>query len=44
MVACARIARNKGFLILFDNTKLRDRLKVTITETDPLNAEAKIAK
>ena len=36
------IARIKGFLILVDNTKLGDHIKVTITKTDPLNAEAEI--
>ena len=40
----AGIARIKGFLILVDNTKPGDHLKVTITKTDALNAEAEIAK
>ena len=38
----AGIARIKGFLILIDDTKLGDHIKVTITKTDPLNAEAEI--
>jgi len=36
------IARIKGFLILVDNTKPGDHIKVTITKTDALNAEAEI--
>ena len=38
----AGIARIKGFLILVDNTKAGDHIKVTITKTDALNAEAEI--
>ena len=38
----AGIARIKGFLILIANTKLGDHIKVTITKTEPLNAEAEI--
>ena len=38
----AGIARIKGFLILIDDTKLGDHIKVTITKTDSLNAEAEI--
>jgi len=38
------IARIKGFLILVDNTKPGDHIKVTITKTDALNAEAEIVK
>jgi predicted RNA-binding protein with TRAM domain len=38
----AGIARIKGFLILIDDTKLGDHIKVMITKTDPLNAEAEI--
>jgi len=38
----AGIARIKGFLILIDNTKSGDHLKVIITKTDPMNAEAEI--
>ena len=38
------IARIKGFLVLVDNTKPGDHLKVTITKTEPLNAEAEIVK
>ena len=38
----AGIARIKGFLILIDDTKLGDHIKVTITKTDPLSAEAEI--
>jgi predicted RNA-binding protein with TRAM domain len=40
----AGIARIKGFLILVDNTKPGDHIKVTITKTDALNAEAEIVK
>jgi predicted RNA-binding protein with TRAM domain len=40
----AGIARIKGFLILVDNTKPGDHIKVTITKTDTLNAEAEIVK
>ena len=36
------IARIKGFMILVNNTKPGDHLKVTITKTDYLNAEAEI--
>jgi predicted RNA-binding protein with TRAM domain len=36
------IARIKGFLILVDDSKPGDRIKVTITKTDILNAEAEI--
>jgi predicted RNA-binding protein with TRAM domain len=36
------IARIKGFLILVDDTKLGDHIKVTITKTEPMNAEAEI--
>jgi predicted RNA-binding protein with TRAM domain len=38
------IARIKGFLVLVDDTKPGDHLKVTITKTEPLNAEAEIVK
>ena len=38
----AGIARIKGFLILIADTKPGDHIKVTITKTDPLNAEAEI--
>ena len=38
------IARIKGFLILVDKTKPGDHIKVTITKTDALNAEAEIVK
>jgi predicted RNA-binding protein with TRAM domain len=38
----AGIARIKGFLILIDDTKLGDHIKVMITKTDPLSAEAEI--
>ena len=38
----AGIARIKGFLILINDTKLGDHLKVTITNTDSLSAEAEI--
>lgn len=38
----AGIARIKGFLIFIDDTKLGDHIKVIITKTDPLSAEAKI--
>ena len=38
----AGIARIKGFLILIDDTKLGDHIKVTITKTDLLSAEAEI--
>jgi len=38
----AGIARIKGFLILIDDTKPGDHIKVTITKTDPMNAEAEI--
>ena len=36
----AGIARIKGFLILVADTKPGDHIKVAITKTDPLNAEA----
>ena len=36
------IARIKGFLILVDDTKLGDHVKVKITKTDRMNAEAEI--
>lgn len=36
------IARIKGFIILIDDTKVGDQIKVKITKTDSLNAEAKI--
>ena len=36
------IARIKGFLILVNDTKPGDHIKVKITKTDPLNAEAEI--
>ena len=38
----AGIARIKGFLILIDDTKLGDHIKVMITNTDRLSAEAEI--
>lgn len=38
----AGIARIKGFLILIDDTKPGDHIKVTITKTDQMNAEAEI--
>jgi len=38
----AGIARIKGFLIFIDGTRLGDHVKVKITKTDPLSAEAKI--
>jgi predicted RNA-binding protein with TRAM domain len=38
----AGIARIKGFLILIGDTKLGDHVKVMITKTDPLSAEAEI--
>ena len=38
----AGIARIKGFLILVPDTKPGDHIKVTVTKTDPLNAEAEI--
>ena len=38
----AGIARIKGFLVLIDDTKTGDHIKVTITKTDSMNAEAKI--
>ena len=40
----AGIARIKGFLVLVNDTKPGDHLKVTITKTEPLNAEAEIVK
>jgi predicted RNA-binding protein with TRAM domain len=40
----AGIARIKNFLVLVDDTKPGDHLKVTITKTEPLNAEAEIVK
>ena len=36
------IARIKGFLILVGNTKQGDHLKVSITKTEALSAEAEI--
>ena len=38
----AGIARIKGFLVLIDNTKPREHLKVMKTKTDCLSAEAEI--
>ena len=38
----AGIARIKGFLVLVDGTKIGDHLKVKITNTDSLSAEAEI--
>jgi predicted RNA-binding protein with TRAM domain len=38
----AGIARVKGFLILINDTTPGDHLKVKITKTDPLSAEAEI--
>ena len=38
----AGIAIIKGFLILVDDTKLGDHVKVKITKTDRMNAEAEI--
>lgn len=38
------IARIKGFLILVDDTKPGDHIKVTITKTEPMNAEAELVK
>ncbi len=38
----AGIARIKGFLILVDDTKPGDHVKVKITKTDRMNAEAAI--
>ena len=40
----AGIARIKNFLVLVDDTKPGDHIKVTITKTEPLNAEAEIVK
>jgi len=36
------IARVKGFLILVNNTKPGDHIKVKITETFPMDAQAEI--
>ena len=36
------IARIKGFLILVENTKIGDHIRVKITKTDFINAEGKI--
>ena len=36
------IARIKGFLVLIADTKLGDHIKVKITNTEPLSAEAEI--
>ena len=38
----AGIARVKGFLIFVDDAKPGNKIKVVITNTSPLNAEAKI--
>jgi predicted RNA-binding protein with TRAM domain len=38
----AGITRIKGFLILIDDTNPGDHIKVIITKTDPLSAEAEI--
>ena len=38
----AGIAKSKGFLILINDTKLGDHIKVMITNTDRLSAEAEI--
>ena len=40
----AGIARIKNFLVLVDDTKPGDHIKVTITKTEPLNPEAEIVK
>ena len=36
------ISRIKGFLVLINDTKPGDHVKVKITKTDPMNAEAEI--
>ena len=38
----AGISRVKGFLVLVNGTKPGDHIKVTITKTDYMNAEAEI--
>ncbi len=38
------IGRIKGFIILVDDTKVGDHLKVIITKTESMDAEAKIAE
>ena len=38
----AGIARVKGFLIFVDDAKPGNKIKIVITNTSPLNAEAKI--
>ena len=38
----AGIARIKGFLVLINGTKLGDHVKVKITQTDSLSADAEI--
>ena len=38
----AGIARVKGFLILINGTKIGDHIKVKITQTDSLSAEAEL--
>ena len=36
------ISRIKGLLVLINDTKIGDHVKVTITKIDPMNAEAEI--
>ena len=38
----AGITKVKGFMVLVNGAKSGDNLKVRITQTDPLNAEAEI--
>ena len=38
----AGIAKIKGFLILVDGTRIGDHIKVKITQTDSLSAEAEL--
>jgi predicted RNA-binding protein with TRAM domain len=38
------ITRIRGFLILVDDTKIGDHIKVTITKTESMNAEAEKIK
>ena len=38
----AGLAKVKGFLILINDTKIGDHIKVKITQTDSLSAEAEV--
>lgn len=38
------MARINGFLVLINNTNPGDHVRVAITKTDPINAEAEVIK